>query len=216
MLRSLLSPSHLVTLIKRLIFREEIYSGSSVLTYHGYFIEVESYDLWSFGPSVGLLGLWGLLTFWVSLVTQMVKNPPTMWETRVQFQGQEDPLEKGMATHSSILAWRIPGTEEPGRLQSLGRATVHGVTVESDMTLFSSTCFLTLCIMFLRLSHLAARVNLSFLFVAQQRFIASGPHPTVPFPLAGLWGCFFLLPVVTKAAPSIHIEVFIWVPMCNL
>ena len=68
-LRSLLSPSHLVPLIKRLMLREEIYSGSSVLefTCHGYFIEMESYDLWSFGPSVGLLCLWGLLTLWASL-----------------------------------------------------------------------------------------------------------------------------------------------------
>ena len=50
----------------------------------------------------------------------MVKNLPTIQETPVQFQGQEDPLEKGMATHSSILAWRIPWTEEPGGLQSMG------------------------------------------------------------------------------------------------
>ena len=45
---------------------------------------------------------------WTSLVAQMVKNPPAMWETWVQSMGWEDPLEKGMATHSSILAWRIP------------------------------------------------------------------------------------------------------------
>jgi len=51
-----------------------------------------------------------------SLVAQMVKNLPAMQETRVQSLGGEDPLEKGMATHSSILAWRIPWTEEPGRL----------------------------------------------------------------------------------------------------
>ena len=50
----------------------------------------------------------------------MVKNPPAMQETRVQSLGWEDPLEKEMATHSSILAWRIPWTEEPGRLQSMG------------------------------------------------------------------------------------------------
>ena len=50
----------------------------------------------------------------------MVKNGPAMQETRVQSLGQEDPLEKEMATHSSILAWRIPWTEEPGRLQSTG------------------------------------------------------------------------------------------------
>ena len=46
-------------------------------------------------------------------------NFPTMWETQVQSLGQEDPPEKGMATHSSILAWEIPWTEEPGRLQSM-------------------------------------------------------------------------------------------------
>ena len=49
----------------------------------------------------------------------MVKNLPEMQETWVRFLGQEDPLEKGMATHSSILAWRIPWIEEPGRLQSM-------------------------------------------------------------------------------------------------
>ena len=56
----------------------------------------------------------------VSLVVQMVKNLPARWETLVQSLGQEDPLEKGMATHSSILAWEIPWTEEPGRVQSMG------------------------------------------------------------------------------------------------
>ena len=55
-----------------------------------------------------------------SLMTQMVKNLPAMLETRVQSLGQEDPLEKRMATHSSILAWRIPWTEDPGGLQSMG------------------------------------------------------------------------------------------------
>ena len=57
--------------------------------------------------------------FWGSLVAQMVKNPPAIPETQVQSLGWEDALEKGMATHSSILAWRIPWTEEPGRLQSM-------------------------------------------------------------------------------------------------
>ena len=51
---------------------------------------------------------------WASLVAQLVKNPPAMWDTWVQSLGWEDPLEKEMATHSSILAWRIPWTEEPG------------------------------------------------------------------------------------------------------
>ena len=55
-----------------------------------------------------------------SLVAQMVKNLPTMQETQVQSLGWEDPLEEGVATHSSVLAWRIPWTEESGRLQSMG------------------------------------------------------------------------------------------------
>ena len=55
----------------------------------------------------------------VSLVVQTVKHQPTMSETRVQSLGREDPLEKEMATHSSILAWKIPWMEEPGRLQSM-------------------------------------------------------------------------------------------------
>ena len=52
-----------------------------------------------------------------SLVAQRLKRLPPMWETGVQSLGWEDPLEKEMATHSSILAWRIPWSEEPGRLQ---------------------------------------------------------------------------------------------------
>ena len=60
-----------------------------------------------------------------SLIDQLVKNLPAMQETRVQFLGGEDPLEKEMATHSSILAWRIPWTEEPGRLQSMGLQRVR-------------------------------------------------------------------------------------------
>ena len=54
-----------------------------------------------------------------SLVAQMVKNLSAMYETRVLSLGWEEPLEKGMATHSSILAWKIPRTEGPGRLQSM-------------------------------------------------------------------------------------------------
>ena len=57
---------------------------------------------------------------WVSLVAQLVNNPPAMWETCVLSLGWEDTLEKEMATHSSIPTWRIPWTEEPGRPQSMG------------------------------------------------------------------------------------------------
>ena len=60
-----------------------------------------------------------------SLVAQMVQRLPAMWETRVQSLGREDPLEKGMATQSSTLAWKIPWTEEPGGLQSMGSQRVR-------------------------------------------------------------------------------------------
>ena len=59
-----------------------------------------------------------------SLGAQMVKNPPAMQETWIRSLGQEDPLEKGKATHSSVLAWRIPWAEEPGGLQSMGSQRV--------------------------------------------------------------------------------------------
>ena len=59
-----------------------------------------------------------------SLVAQMIKIPPAMWETWVQSLGREDPLEKEMAPHSSTLAWKLPRTEEPGRLQFMGSQRV--------------------------------------------------------------------------------------------
>ena len=62
---------------------------------------------------------------WASLVAQMVKNLPALQEIQVQFLGQEHTLEKGMATHSSILAWRIPWTEDLGELQSMGLQRVR-------------------------------------------------------------------------------------------
>ena len=64
-------------------------------------------------------------THLTTLVAQMVKNLPAGQETQVRSLGQEDPLEKGMATHSSVLAWRIPWTEEPSGLQSMGSQRVR-------------------------------------------------------------------------------------------
>ena len=64
---------------------------------------------------------------WASLTAQLIKNLPAVQETQIRFLGQKDPLEEEMATHSSILAWRIPWAEEPERLQSMG-------SQESDMT----------------------------------------------------------------------------------
>ena len=61
-------------------------------------------------------------------MAQMVKHLPAMWETRVRSLGQEEPLEKEMAIHSSTLAWKIPWTEEPSRLQSVGSQRVRHST----------------------------------------------------------------------------------------
>ena len=74
----------------------------------------------------------------------MVKNQPAMQETGVQSLGWEDPLEKGMATHSSILAWRISWTEEPGGLQAVVRGIAESQTLSSshcDFHRFSSCCY---------------------------------------------------------------------------
>ena len=68
------------------------------------------------------------------LVSQTEKNLPAMQETRVQSLGREDPLEKGIATHSSIIAWRIPWTEEPGRLQSMRSQRVGRNRVTNTLT----------------------------------------------------------------------------------
>ena len=67
----------------------------------------------------------GIKVKWGFLVAQRVKNLPATQETQVQFLVQEDPLKKGMATHSSTLAWRIPWTEEPDGLQSVGSQRVR-------------------------------------------------------------------------------------------
>ena len=104
----------------------------------------------------------------VCLVAQTVKNLPAMRETQVQFLGQEDPLEKGIATYSSILAWRIPRTEEAGRLQSMGSQWVRN-NWATDTFLFSlsNVCIFTLASLltqfyvstfsFLYLSHLLTK-----------------------------------------------------------
>ena len=81
-----------------------------------------------------------------SLVAQMVKNPPAMLETWVRSLGWEDSLEREMATHSSVLAWRIPWTEEPGRLQSMGSQRVgcnfhfHLCSLEEDKIRHTWVC----------------------------------------------------------------------------
>ena len=95
----------------------------------GVLIPTQSFlsHIWQrWAPVVAVLFLQLLLFLSVaSLVAQMVKNPPAMQQTWARSLGQEDPLEKGMATHSSILAWRIPRTGKPSRLQSTGSQRVR-------------------------------------------------------------------------------------------
>ena len=75
----------------------------------------------------------------------MVKNLPIMQETQVQFLGQQDNLQKGMATHSSVLAWRIPWTEEPGELQSMGFQRVEH---DCATNTFTFTMLMNKCLKF--------------------------------------------------------------------
>ena len=86
---------------------------------------------------LGGLFCWSLSVLSTSLVAQTVKCLPTMWETRFQSLGWEDLLEKEMATQSSTLAWKIPWTEEPGRLQFMGSQRVRHDWA-TDFTFFLS------------------------------------------------------------------------------
>ena len=68
-------------------------------------------------------------------MAQTVKNPPTMWEAWVRFLGWEDPLDEGMTTHPSVLAWRVPWTEKPGGLQFMGSqlsTAQHNITLNDE------------------------------------------------------------------------------------
>ena len=96
------------------------------------------------------------MQFWASLVAQMVKRLPTMRKTRVWSLGREDPLEKEMATHSSILAWKISWTEDPGRLQSMASQSRTGL---SDFTSLHSCSLI----------HQTNLISLTSLFLQREK-----------------------------------------------
>ena len=98
------------------------------------------------------------------LVAQMVKNPPVMQETWVRPLGWEDPLEKEMAAHSSILAWKIPWTSEPGGLLSMGSQSPWGCK-ESDTT---------------------ERLHFHFNFILQNKQLKTAPLPQTAMPSLGI------------------------------
>ena len=128
--------------------------------------------------SITLSWLWFPVSFnlWTSLVAQMVKkkNLPVIQETWIWSLGQDDPLEKGLATHSSILAWRIPWTEETGGLQSMGSQRVgHNLVTEQQQSAFKFFCYCILHLCFF------------FMFPLFKKLIAS--HSVHPFFSQVLW-----------------------------
>ena len=96
------------------------------------------------------------------MVTQMVNSLPVMPETRVSSMGQEDPLEKGMATYSSLLAWRIPWTEEPRGLQSMGFQRVRHDWLDFHFHFFFIDCCIpwNLRILSMRVTHCLGALRL--------------------------------------------------------
>ena len=101
------------------------------------FESLHPYVCIEFSASCVSFQLYEILEFMsqASLMAQMVKNLPAMQETLVQSLGREDPLEEGVVTHSSILAWRISWTEEPGRLQSIILFLSRGLGLQSSQVL---------------------------------------------------------------------------------
>ena len=103
-----------------------------------------------------------------SLVAQSVKNLPAMWETWVGSLGREDPLGKEMATHSSILAWKISWTQEPGGLQSMGLERVGQDWVTNTYIVYSDffSFFLLIIFFALKATIFSKRVLFNYLFLA--------------------------------------------------
>ena len=141
-----------------------------------------------------------------SLVAQMVKNLPAMQETQVQSLGQEDPLEKRMATHSSLPAWGVPWTEEPGKLQSVGLSELD-TTDRLTLSLSGSAGLLSEdsdnCPPQLR------QVSYPFLFLPQfiqsksdRGLMHSEVTPEIPWPLADptAFAMLFSLPRTPSSA----------------
>ena len=125
------------------------------------------------------------LFFFFFLVAQMVKNLPAMQETRRWTLGQEYPLEKGMATHSSVLAWRIPWTEEPGRVQSMGLQRVGHDWATNTFTFFCLNSF-TFFFPFIFISWRLITLQYCSGFCHTVTWISHGftciPHPDPPLP----------------------------------
>ena len=103
--------------------------------------------------------------FCFSLVAQLVKYLPAIQETLIQSLGQEDFLEKGMATHSSILAWRIPQTEEPGRLLSMGSQKVRQDWATNTFTFYIHFCYMY-AFVYINIQYIYVYIYISILIVS--------------------------------------------------
>ena len=163
------------------------------------------HGVWSLSIILPYLQPSSLLLPRASLVAQTVKNPPSMQETWVQSLGREDSLEKGMATHSSILAWRVPRTEEPGGLQSMGsqrfaldRAT-HILLLAQPRSVL-----LSLCVCCFLCSHSTSSLDGSCLLFGPQlnhQCLEKTSLTTLSLcPVLGIY-CFFF--VFNMAAPGL-------------
>ena len=125
------------------------------------------------------------LFIWASLVAQTVKNPCALQETQVQSLGQEDPMEKGMATYSSILAWRILWTEEPGRLQTMGLQRVaHGWVTKTSIYPF---------IVYLPYSYHLSNILLGVSFISTELWGKEFYNPTRFLKRLRAWALVWLM-----------------------
>ena len=127
------------------------------------------------------------------LVAQMLRSPPAVQETQVQSLGQEDPLDKSRATHSSILAWRIPWTEEPGGLQSMGSRRVGQDWATDTLIFTSSFSYLNSCV------SIAESVKLTLCYLRARSHLHSDLRS-----LPGMWSSrLTLFPVLPVALASL-------------
>ena len=143
---------------------------------------------------VSLSGL--LHSVWASLMVQLVKNPPAMWETWVWSLGWGDPLEKGRVTHSSVLAWRIPWTIQSMESQRLGHDT-----------LYNRSSFI----------HLIRTDSNLFIFIAEYYSIVYLYHSfLIHSSVDRHLGCFHVLAIVNSAVLNIgvHVSLSILVSLC--
>ena len=128
---------------------------------------------------------------WASLVPQMVKNLPSMQETWVRSLGWEDPLEKGMATHSSLLAWRIPWTQEPGEIQSMGLQRVGHSYVTNTFTFHFFRQRETLDVSSTKKRRkLIAILNLPRFYMVASLWESRAPTCLAPYHCKEWWCCF--------------------------